>query len=69
MGLFNERRMSAEEDWFRGTNQLVFGLFFFIFVFGHSEFEMTTGQTIKNVNHVDILAYETRVLMTGHDRR
>lgn len=60
MGLFNERRMSAEEDWFRGTNQLVFG---------HFEFEMTTGQTIKNVNHVDILAYETRVLMTGHDRR
>lgn len=60
MGLFNEIRMSAEKDWFRGNNQLDFG---------HFEFEITTGHTIRDVNHVDNLAYETRGLMTGHDRR
>lgn len=59
MGLFNEIRMSAEKDWFRGNNQLVFG---------HFEFEISTGHTIRDVNHVDNQAYETRGLMTGHDR-
>lgn len=60
MGLFNEIRMGAEKDWFRGNNQLVFG---------HFEFEIATGQTIRDVNHVDSLAFETKGLMTGHDRR
>lgn len=60
MGLFNEIRMGAEKDWFRGNNQLIFG---------HFEFEITTGQTIRDVNHVDNLAFETKGLMTGHDRK